>query len=212
MTDRSASGKERPAKPNQGIHSGFKIPEEHFIADIGPFPTDRAIGIDEAKHPGVRAEVLRALDQVDAVLSELRQHALEDLLRRAKRLRGKNAKKTEVPGVIFLEVDGLAHDVLQRAIRDGNAATVGRWYRDGHRLISWECDWSSQTSGCQAGLLHGNNHDIPAFRWWEKDRGAAMVSNHPVDAMALERRLSDGNGLLAIVPVAPRAPKRMAKD
>jgi uncharacterized membrane protein YvlD (DUF360 family) len=117
--------------------------------------------------------------------------------RRAKRLRGKNAKKTEVPGVIFLEVDGLAHGVLQRAIRDGNAATVGRWYRSGHRLMSWECDWSSQTSGCQAGLLHGNNHDIPAFRWWEKDRGAPMVSNHPVDAMALERRLSDGNGLLA---------------
>jgi uncharacterized membrane protein YvlD (DUF360 family) len=117
--------------------------------------------------------------------------------RRAKRLRGKNAKKTDVPGVIFLEVDGLAHGVLQRAIRDGNAATVGRWYRNGHRLISWECDWSSQTSGCQAGLLHGNNHDIPAFRWWEKERGAAMVSNHPVDAMALERRLSDGNGLLA---------------
>jgi uncharacterized membrane protein YvlD (DUF360 family) len=117
--------------------------------------------------------------------------------RRAKRLRGKNAKNTDVPGVIFLEVDGLSHDVLRRAIRDGNAATAGSWHRNGHRLMSWECDWSSQTSGCQAGLLHGNNHDIPGFRWWEKERSAPMVSNHPVDAMALERRLSDGNGLLA---------------
>jgi len=117
--------------------------------------------------------------------------------KRAKRLRGKNAKRTDVPGVVFLEVDGLAHDVLRRAIRDGNAGTVGRWHRHGHRLLAWECDWSSQTSGCQAGLLHGNNHDIPAFRWWDKERGTAMVSNHPVDAMALEGRLSDRRGLLA---------------
>lgn len=117
--------------------------------------------------------------------------------KRARRIRGKNAKKTDVPGVVFLEVDGLAYDVLRRAMRDGNAATASRWHRNGHRLMSWECDWSSQTSGCQAGLLHGNNHDIPAFRWWDKEHGAAMVSNHPVDAMALERRLSDGKGLLA---------------
>jgi uncharacterized membrane protein YvlD (DUF360 family) len=118
------------------------------------------------------------------------------LLWRAKQLRPKEAE-TDVPGVVFLEVDGLAHDVLRRAIRDGNAATAGRWRREGHRLLSWECDWSSQTSGCQAGLLHGNNHDIPAFRWWDKEQGSALVSNHPADAMALERRLSDGRGLLA---------------
>jgi uncharacterized membrane protein YvlD (DUF360 family) len=116
--------------------------------------------------------------------------------RRAKRVRGKNAQ-TDVPGVVFLEIDGLAHDVLRHAISAGNAATIGRWLRNGHRLMEWECDWSSQTSGCQAGLLHGNNDDIPAFRWWDKDRGAALVSNHPVDAMTIERRLSDGNGLLA---------------
>src|SRR3979411_1209636 len=101
--------------------------------------------------------------------------------KRAKRLRAKNATKPVVAGFVFVGVDGLAYDVLRRAMRDGNAARASRWQRNGHRLISWECDWSSQTSGCQAGLLHGNNHNIPAFRWWEKDRGAAMVSNHPVD-------------------------------
>ena len=29
----------------------------------------------------------------------------------------------DVPGVIFLEIDGLAHDVLRRAVRDGNVPT-----------------------------------------------------------------------------------------
>jgi hypothetical protein len=37
---------------------------------------------------------------------------------------------------------------------------------------------------------------MPAFRWWEKERGAAIVTNHPRDAAELERRISDGRGLL----------------
>jgi uncharacterized membrane protein YvlD (DUF360 family) len=104
---------------------------------------------------------------------------------------------TDVPGLFFLEIDGLAHDVLARAMRDGNAPTMSRWLREGsHRLTRWETDWSSQTGACQAGLLHGDNDDMPAFRWWEKDRGKAIVTNHPRDAMELERRHSDGHGLL----------------
>ena len=104
---------------------------------------------------------------------------------------------SEVPGVLFLEIDGLAHDVLRRAIADGNAPTLAGWLRSGsHRLNRWETDWSSQTGACQAGLLHGSNEDMPAFRWWEKDRGAAIVTNHPRDAEEIERRHSDGKGLL----------------
>jgi uncharacterized membrane protein YvlD (DUF360 family) len=107
------------------------------------------------------------------------------------------AHEVDRPGLLFLEIDGLAYDVLVRAVRDGNAPTMARWMREGsHRLTRWETDWSSQTGACQAGLLHGNNDDIPAFRWWEKDRGAAMVTNHPRDAAEIERRHSDGRGLL----------------
>ena len=49
--------------------------------------------------------------------------------RQAKRHAG--AIASDVPGVFFLEIDGLAHDVLQRAIRDGNAPDIARWLRDG---------------------------------------------------------------------------------
>jgi uncharacterized membrane protein YvlD (DUF360 family) len=87
---------------------------------------------------------------------------------------------TDVPGLFFLEIDGLAHDVLARAMRDGNAPVMARWLREGtHRLTRWETDWSSQTGACQAGLLHGDNDDMPAFRWWEKDQGKAIVTNQP---------------------------------
>jgi uncharacterized membrane protein YvlD (DUF360 family) len=106
-------------------------------------------------------------------------------------------ERTEVPGVVFLEIDGLAHDVLRRALRDGNAPVLARWMQDdGYRLRGWETDWSSQTGACQAGLLHGSDDDMPAFRWWEKDTGRAIVTNHPRDATEIERRRSNGRGLL----------------
>jgi uncharacterized membrane protein YvlD (DUF360 family) len=118
------------------------------------------------------------------------------VVRRQQRLR-RQTIETDVPGVLFLEIDGLAHDVLHRALSSGSAPTLVRWLREGsHRLRSWETDWSSQTGACQAGLLHGSNEDMPAFRWWEKERGAAIVTNHPRDAEELERRHSDGRGLL----------------
>ncbi|NIM94955.1 MAG: phage holin family protein [Anaerolineales bacterium] len=105
--------------------------------------------------------------------------------------------ESEKPGVIFLEIDGLSEPVLQRAIRDGKVPTMKRWLDTGsHRLLRWECDLSSQTSASQAGILLGSNYDIPAFRWYEKDRKKRMVSNHPLDTAEMERRLSTGDGLL----------------
>ncbi len=119
-----------------------------------------------------------------------------NVVRRQARRR-KQATESDVPGVLFLEIDGLAHDVLRRALSDGNAPTLAGWLRSGsHQLNGWETDWSSQTGACQAGLLHGSNEDMPAFRWWEKERGGAIVTNHPRDAEEIERRHSDGRGLL----------------
>jgi uncharacterized membrane protein YvlD (DUF360 family) len=121
-----------------------------------------------------------------------------NVIRRQARRSG-GSTDTDVPGVLFLEIDGLSRGVVSRAIRDGNVPTLARWVREGsHRLIGWETDWSSQTGACQAGLLHGSNDDIPAFRWWEKDRNAPIVSNHPKDTMEIERRVSNGQGLLAV--------------
>ena len=118
------------------------------------------------------------------------------VVRRQLRRRGQTVR-SETPGIVFLEIDGLAHDVLRRALRDGSAPNLAAWLRSGtHELHRWETDWSSQTGACQAGLLHGDNDDMPAFRWWEKDRNAAIVTNHPRDAEELERRHSDGRGLL----------------
>jgi uncharacterized membrane protein YvlD (DUF360 family) len=116
--------------------------------------------------------------------------------RRWRRARREN--HTDVPGVIMFEIDGLGEGVLREAVRDGHAPTIARWLSDGtHRLLGWECDLSSQTGASQAGLLLGSNWDMPAFRWYEKESGRTLVSNHPADAAEIERRRSNGDGLLA---------------
>ncbi len=121
-----------------------------------------------------------------------RRNVLQRTLRRSE-----HPIRTDVPGMLLLEIDGLAHEVVVRALRDGTMPNLARWVASGsHRLERWETDLSSQTGACQAGILHGNNDDWPAFRWWEKDRGTAIVTNHPRDAAELERRHSDGRGLL----------------
>jgi uncharacterized membrane protein YvlD (DUF360 family) len=108
-------------------------------------------------------------------------------------------KFQDKPGVIFLEIDGLAFNILNEAIEKGNMPTLKKWLeQDTHKVIPWETDLSSQTGASQAGILHGNNSDIPAFRWVEKDKNnKIMVSTGLSDAPLIEERISDGNGLLA---------------
>ncbi len=118
----------------------------------------------------------------------------------------KNAKKikqsmpNDKPGVIFLEIDGLAESVLREAVRIGRMPTLARWLERGsHSIKSWETDLSSQTGASQAGILHGNNQDLPAFRWVEKERSnKIMVSTGMSDAPVIEGRISNGKGLLAV--------------
>ena len=110
------------------------------------------------------------------------------------------------PGIVFLQLDGVGHDVLLDAVDTGAMPTVARWLgRHGasasHRLAPWRTDWSSQTGASQLGILHGSNHDVPAFRWYEKDTGEVMVCNRPTSAAELQhravRRTGDG-GLLSL--------------
>ena len=104
---------------------------------------------------------------------------------------------TDAPGIVFLEIDGLALPVLRRAMRDGNAPTMARWVAEGtHRLAEWETDLSSQTGASQAGILLGSNDDIPAFRWVEKETAKLVACSGPPDCAEIERRHASGQGLL----------------
>ncbi len=153
---------------------------------------------------GVGAGILVAvvLTVVNTVFSTLLAIDDEDsfyrraVLRTARR--EKDAVKTDVPGVFFLEIDGLSIETLRLAASTGHLPNLSRWLREGtHRVVPWECDLSSQTGASQAGLLHGRNHDMPAFRWYDKTAERVVTSNNPPDTKMIQETISDGSGLLA---------------
>ncbi|MEU0584405.1 phage holin family protein [Streptomyces sp. NPDC006132] len=111
------------------------------------------------------------------------------------------------PGTVFLQLDGVGHDTLLDAVGKGLMPTVARWLGPGdggrptHRLTPWRTDWSSQTGASQLGILHGSNHDVPAFRWYEKDTREVVVCNRPTSAAELQRRAvgyAGHDGLLSV--------------
>lgn len=115
---------------------------------------------------------------------------LSRLAVRRRRRSGTDSRRSGPPGTVFIQLDGVGHDVLARAAAEGLMPTVARWLADekGHRLTPWRTDWSSQTGASQLGILHGSNHDVPAFRWYEKETGDVMVSSRPASALELQRR------------------------
>ena len=122
---------------------------------------------------------------------------LGNLLRQTRRVRAA-ATPTTVPGVVFVQVDGLSAPLLQWALRSGDLPTLSRWVRSGsHTPRTWHVQLPSTTPASQAGLLHGASGQIPAFRWYEKETGRLLVANHPRDAAVIQQRLTDGHGLLA---------------
>lgn len=121
-----------------------------------------------------------------------------------RRVRGRRedpAEGRDTPGTVFVQLDGVGHEVLLRAAESGVMPTVASWLGSSHRLTPWRTDWSSQTGASQLGILHGSNHDVPAFRWYEKDTRRIVVSNRPASAAELQRRAvertADG-GLLTV--------------
>ena len=142
-----------------------------------------------------------AMAAVTTVLSSLT--TIEDdssyyrsVLRDAEKKRKSEIK--DYPGVIIVEIDGLAYEVLREAIERGDMPTVKEMIDSkDYNLRMWETDLSSQTGASQAGILHGNNEGIVAFRWIEKSNGNQMMQCSGITKVPeLEQRISDGNGLL----------------
>jgi uncharacterized membrane protein YvlD (DUF360 family) len=152
---------------------------------------------------GTAVVVVLGLSAVGVLVSSLIGLDEDELFfrRAARRARGtaQDDPDQHPPGVIFLQVDGLGHEVARRAVRDGNMPTFAAWLAAGsHRLTHWNTDWSSQTGAGVCGILHGDNAGILGYRYYDKDRDHVLVCGSPEDAAYIERTHSDGRGLLAV--------------
>ncbi|WP_329477546.1 alkaline phosphatase family protein [Kribbella sp. NBC_01484] len=119
------------------------------------------------------------------------------LVRRTRRRRTP-VDDPEAPGVIFVQLDGVPFPVLRWQLLAATLPTVGRWIRDGgYRLVEWTPVLPPTTPASQLGILHGRIDGVPAFRWYDRALGRVLVANRAADAAEIERRASDGRGLLA---------------
>ena len=173
-----------------------------LVGNTGLFMLISELGIGlEVTNVGIAFATALGLVAINTILISLLALNDEDSfyyrLVRYQARRSAYSVDSNEPGLIFLEIDGLAAPVLHQAIRDGYMPMLTKWVRSGtHHIVSWDCGVPSQTSSSQAGILYGSNFDIPAFRWYEKDTQRLFVSDRPKDAADIEERVSTGTGLL----------------
>jgi len=106
-------------------------------------------------------------------------------------LRPQAAQDTAEPGLIIVQIDGLAHEHLLQAMDHRSMPSIKRMLRrSGFVLSPWRSGLPSTTPAAQAGIMYGNNEGIPAFRWYDKARGASIVLKQPRAVIALQERLA----------------------
>jgi uncharacterized membrane protein YvlD (DUF360 family) len=119
----------------------------------------------------------------------------EALVERLAKRNSFDVEQNPGQGLVMMEIDGLSYHHLQKALDRGLMPTLKRMLsKEGYALSRVDCGLPSQTSACQSGIMFGDNFDIPAFRWYDKDQGRLMVSSG--DAPAINARYAKGNGLM----------------
>lgn len=98
--------------------------------------------------------------------------------------------RDERRGLVVLQIDALADADLRRAIRLGYCPTIARLLREhGFHLRRWFCGLPSATPYCQAGIFHGENSGIPAFRFYDKSARRVITCNAPHGVQYIRDRI-----------------------
>jgi uncharacterized membrane protein YvlD (DUF360 family) len=119
----------------------------------------------------------------------------ENMVQRMAARQAGEAVAAQGRGLVILETDGLSYQRIQKAIADGVMPTLKAMMdEDGYQLSCWDAGLPPTTPACQAGILQGNNTNIPAFRWLDKKTGRMLAGGQA--AAVVEPLISDGNGLL----------------
>src|SRR5919205_933984 len=93
-------------------------------------------------------------------------------------------------GLVVLQIDALAYADLRRALELGYCSTIARLLREeGFTLRRWFCGLPSATPYCQAGIFHGENGGIPAFRFYDKSARRVITCNAPHGVQYIRDRI-----------------------
>ena len=121
----------------------------------------------------------------------------------------------------MIHVDGLSHARLQAALEQGHMPFVSQLIEsDGYEALPYRCGVPSTTPFAQAGILFGDNSEIPSYRWWDKQAGLLVfalvrgcsgwfklggrVLDRLVQARRFENAFARGVNLIVDVCAVPR--------
>ena len=93
-------------------------------------------------------------------------------------------------GLIMLQIDALAYSDLRRAMERGFCPTIKKLLEEEEfDLRRWFCGLPSATPYCQAGMFHGENAGIPAFRFYDKPARKIITCNAPHGVQYIRDRI-----------------------
>ncbi|TMC54017.1 MAG: hypothetical protein E6J20_06420, partial [Chloroflexi bacterium] len=73
--------------------------------------------------------------------------------------------------LVVLHVDGVSADSLEQGLGEGDMPFVQHLIdSEGYQVLRYRCGVPSTTPFAQAGILYGDNSEIPSFRWWDRER------------------------------------------
>lgn len=98
-------------------------------------------------------------------------------------------------GLIVFQIDALSHADFRRALELGYCPTLRRLLGEGYHLRRWFCGLPSATPYCQAGIFHGENDGIPAFRFYDKRERRVVTCNHPAGVQYIRDRIHSPGAL-----------------
>jgi hypothetical protein len=98
-------------------------------------------------------------------------------------------------GLIAIQIDALSHADLIRAIDRGRCPTISKMIADGCTLRPWFCGLPAATPYAQAGIFHGENDGIPAFRFYDRVERRVITCNAPEGVQYIRDRIRSPGAL-----------------
>ena len=108
------------------------------------------------------------------------------------------AASDDLPGLLMIQIDGLAYPQFQRALKEGRLPFLrGLLGRQGYRLHTLYSGLPSATPGFQGELFYGVKGCVPSFSFLDRRDGKVRRMYDPLAVQEVEKELaSQGKPLL----------------
>lgn len=98
---------------------------------------------------------------------------------------------------IILHIDGLSYFALRRALGFKFMPFISKLLRSQtHKIARFDCGLPATTPAFMAGIMYGDNSNIPGFRWYDKERKEFLIMKSLNDTARIEKMLSKNKGIL----------------